>query len=102
MISYPSPLAEREHQRSSVNPIRTLVSDASDTRVLIGLTDDRWCSLSAKGEGYEIIDGRRRAEMNGYVSYQLDPRLLQNILRGPRYAHWNNAEIGSHIFFERK
>ena len=28
--------------------------------------------------------------------------LLKNILLGPRNAHWNNAEIGSHIKFTRK
>jgi len=24
------------------------------------------------------------------------------LLMGPRYAHWNNAEIGSHLNFYRK
>ena len=31
-----------------------------------------------------------------------DLKLLKKILMGPRYAHWNNAEIGSHIKFFRK
>ena len=38
---------------------------------------------------------------NNYVSYVLDFRLLFKILSGPRFAHWNNAEIGSHITFKR-
>ncbi len=37
-----------------------------------------------------------------YVLYKLDPRLLKLLLQGPRYAHWNNAEIGSHLRFFRK
>jgi len=37
-----------------------------------------------------------------YVSYETDIRLLKKLLMGPRYAHWNNAEIGSHIKFFRK
>ena len=37
-----------------------------------------------------------------YVSYETDIRLLKRLLMGPQYAHWNNAEIGSHLKFFRK
>ena len=37
-----------------------------------------------------------------YVRYETDMRLLKRLLMGPRYAHWNNAEIGSHLKFFRK
>ena len=37
-----------------------------------------------------------------YVRYETDNRLLKRLLLGPRYAHWNNAEIGSHLKFFRK
>ena len=37
-----------------------------------------------------------------YVRYETDIRLLKRLLMGPRYAHWNNAEIGSHLQFFRK
>ncbi|MDC1182326.1 MBL fold metallo-hydrolase [Planktomarina temperata] len=37
-----------------------------------------------------------------YVRIRLDHNLLHRLLRGPRYAHWNNAEIGSHLLFQRK
>lgn len=36
-----------------------------------------------------------------YLKLNLDERLLKDILSGPRYAHWNNADIGSHIQFSR-
>ena len=39
---------------------------------------------------------------NRYVRYDLDVRLLKRLLMGPKYAHWNNAEIGSHLKFFRK
>ena len=32
----------------------------------------------------------------------VDHNLLHRLLRGPRFAHWNNAEIGSHLRFDRK
>ena len=37
-----------------------------------------------------------------YVRYETDIRLLKKLLMGPRFAHWNNAEIGSHLKFYRK
>ena len=37
-----------------------------------------------------------------YLLIKLDPNLFYNLLKGPRYAHWNNAEIGSHLLFFRK
>ena len=36
-----------------------------------------------------------------FVIYETDIRLLKLLLKGPRFAHWNNAEIGSHIKFTR-
>ena len=36
-----------------------------------------------------------------FVVFQTDPRLLLRILSGPRFAHWNNATIGSHVRFFR-
>ncbi|WP_164870925.1 MBL fold metallo-hydrolase [Mesobaculum littorinae] len=35
------------------------------------------------------------------VQIACDRRLLGRLLRGPRFAHWNNAEIGSHLAFRR-
>ena len=37
-----------------------------------------------------------------YVIYHTDIRLLKKLLQGPKFAHWNNAEIGSHLKFFRK
>jgi UDP-MurNAc hydroxylase len=37
-----------------------------------------------------------------YVCYSLDSRLYKRLLLGPKFAHWNNAEIGSHIIFSRR
>jgi UDP-MurNAc hydroxylase len=37
-----------------------------------------------------------------YVRYETDIRLLKKLLMGPKFAHWNNAEIGSHLKFFRK
>ena len=36
-----------------------------------------------------------------YIKLKIDSRLFARILKGPKYAHWNNAEIGSHISYYR-
>ena len=38
---------------------------------------------------------------NDFLNLNLDERLLKDILLGPKHAHWNNADIGSHIQFSR-
>ena len=57
--------------------------------------------ISADGSGYDIIN---ESDFNDdkYVSYKVDYKLLNRILKGPKFAHWNNAEIGSHIEFSRR
>ncbi len=37
-----------------------------------------------------------------YLQITLEHNLLHRLLRGPRYAHWKNAEIGSHLRFVRE
>lgn len=37
-----------------------------------------------------------------YVRIDVDHNLLHRLLRGPKYAHWNNAEKGSHLTYLRK
>lgn len=41
------------------------------------------------------------SKKKNYVKFKINKKLLFNLLKGPRFAHWNNAEIGSHIFFDR-
>lgn len=74
----------------------------SDTMTLLFLDDNLWCKISNKGEGVSFIDDEEKNKIEKFVSYKLDIRLLHKILQGPRFAHWNNAEIGSHIEFDRK
>ena len=73
----------------------------SDTRVYLYLTDGKVLQISCSGNGYEVID-ENSMKKDRFVSYRVDIRLLARILKGPRFAHWNNAEIGSHIMFNRK
>jgi len=52
-------------------------------------------------ENLNIYEINQIDKNSKFVIYRTDPRLLRLLLKGPRYAHWNNAEIGSHINFFR-
>ncbi len=72
----------------------------TETNVHIYLPNDKMAKISCCGGGYKIID-MADFDRTNFVSYEVDFKLLLRILKGPRYAHWNNAEIGSHIQFAR-
>jgi UDP-MurNAc hydroxylase len=64
------------------------------------------------GNGFAVAFGPDRpprpvtrdevATMPAVVEITVDRRLLGRLLKGPRFAHWNNAEIGSHLRFRRQ
>jgi len=75
---------------------------SSDTVVLIKLSNEELLVISCNGNGWKIINHKIVHNYKKYVKLSLDTRLLKWILSGPKYAHWNVAENGSHITFERK
>jgi UDP-MurNAc hydroxylase len=81
---------------------RKEINFQSDTHTLLFLAPDLWCNISNQGGGYSFINEEEKNRIQHFVSYKVDIRLLHRILQGPRFAHWNNAEIGSHIEFDRK
>jgi len=41
-------------------------------------------------------------ELENWHRFKLDPKLLARALKGPRFANWNNIEIGGLLDFSRK
>ena len=75
----------------------------SDTKLIIRISDKKFVIIDLSlNPNYKIITNLDLSKLDKYVCISLDTRLLYRILSGPRYAHWNNAEIGSHLRFERK
>lgn len=72
------------------------------TKVFIQIPDDYFIVLPFDGASFSIAHKVNFNTEEGYVLYRMNPKLLLRILKGPRYAHWNNAEIGSHIKFIRQ
>lgn len=81
---------------------RQEINFLSNTRIVIHLGNNKFCSISCNGEGFAIINSIEKEKITQFVEYKLNKILLILILKGPRYAHWNNAEIGSHIEFDRQ
>lgn len=52
-------------------------------------------------EKINLIKNEQFQLNSNFVKYNTDKRLLKLLLQGPKFAHWNNAEIGSHITFLR-
>ena len=43
-------------------------------------------------ENLNIYEINQIDKNSKFVIYRTDPRLLRLLLKGPRYAHWNNAD----------
>ena len=74
---------------------------STNTNIYLHLMDGKMIKIPCNGDNFTVIN---KDEFNDtrYVTYKIHPKLLLRILKGPRYAHMNNAEGGSHIEFTRK
>ena len=73
----------------------------SDTIILIELSKREFIEISCNGKGWRIIEKEELPIYQKYVKLSLDTKLLKRLLEGPKFAHWNVAENGSHLTFER-
>jgi len=75
----------------------------SNTVLYIGVGDQYKLRVTfLKGDvKYEIQKRTIQISKDSYVFIDLHIGLLYLLLKGPKYAHWNNAEIGSHLKFKR-
>ena len=74
----------------------------SDTIILIKLSENNLIRISCDRQGWKVISENDATKIQKYVKISLDKRLLKWILKGPKFGHWNQAEGGSHIWYERK
>jgi UDP-MurNAc hydroxylase len=63
------------------------------------LSDNKFFKVKMDNFDNKIIDHIDYS--TNYMRFKLDPRLLKRALMGPKYANWNNIEIGAHLDFER-
>ena len=70
------------------------------TKVIVQLSSNRNFIIDTKQKKYFF--SKKNIFKKNYLLLKVDKRLLYKILQGPMYAHWNNADIGSHIDYYRK
>ncbi len=93
------PLLKSSYQR--MERVRKSLGFSTNTKVVVPLICNHFALISMKGEGLEIGKDDQFPN-NNFVKLKVEPKLLFLILKGPKYAHWQNAEIGSHIQYSRK
>ncbi|MEO0914275.1 MAG: hypothetical protein AAFY59_15020, partial [Pseudomonadota bacterium] len=71
-----------------------------DTNLVFDLPDGNFTVINLSEEAPKQVADH--TTLPNYVRFQLDPRLLKRVLLGPRYANWNNIEIGAVLGFARK
>lgn len=73
---------------------------SSDTTILLDFDDDV-LAISANGNGYKFESKKEITKYTKFVQISVDKKLFKWLLLGPKFAHWNNAEIGSHLRYKR-
>ena len=81
---------------------RKRIGYASNTFIFIEYLDNEFIEISCNGNGFSYKTMEQLDLNQNFVMIKLDKRLLKQILKGPKFAHWNNAEVGSHLKFRRK
>ena len=74
------------------------------TKIFIKLNKSKalFIDVSDENPKNSIVSFNIKEISKPYIYFDLDNRLLYNVLRGPRYAHWNNVEIGSLLRIKRE
>ena len=74
----------------------------SKTRIIIPLQEKYYLHFQSNTPDYKIINQEQFEKINDdFIIIKTDLRLLYNLFKGPRFANWNSAEIGSHLKFAR-
>ncbi len=91
-------LARSAHKKFKEKKIINNVKLNSDIYFKI---EDQYIYIPKNDNSIDLIDRNKLNQNSRYIIYNTDKRFLKELLKGPKYAHWNNAEIGSHINFFR-
>ena len=85
---------ERYLQRKLINNVKT------KTNIILDVGDNAIKIDNIKNQ-LSVINSKDIKKQEQFVKYKVNINLLKKLLMGPKYAHWNNAETGSHIKFFR-
>ena len=83
---------------------RQKIGWVSDTMIILKTTnidDDLIIAISCNGKGFSKISNDDIKKYEQRMVMSLDIRLLKWLLYGPDKAHWSDADLGSHLRYER-
>jgi len=83
---------------------RLKIKFETKTAILIQLPENKLLKLTCIGnsENAEIIENELHNFIEPFIYFKVEFKLLYQVFKGPRYAHWNNVEIGALLKMERK
>ena len=84
--------------------IRRKIGWISDVTIILKTTngdDDLIIAISCNGNGFNKISDDDIKKYEQRMIMSLDIRLLKWLLYGPDKAHWSDADLGSHLRYER-
>lgn len=63
--------------------------------------DELMIGISCNGKGFKKMKKEDLNQLEQYMIISLDIRLLKWLLMGPTKANWSNADLGSHLKYDR-
>jgi len=85
--------------------VRQKIGWVSDSTIILKTMnpndDNLLIAISCNGKGINKINENEIKKYEPYMMMSLDIRLLKWLLSGPQKAHWGNADLGSHIIYDR-
>ena len=81
--------------------MRKKINFSTNTRIILDFSSQDLVDISCNGGGIDFIKKDQLKKYEQYVKMSLDKKLLKRLLEGPAKEHWNIAEGGGHIFFDR-
>jgi len=81
--------------------MRKIFNYTSETVIIIDFSALELVVISCKGGGINFVNKEKIPTYEKYIKLSLDKKLLKRLLEGPSKEHWNIAEGGGHIYFER-
>ena len=84
--------------------IRRKIGWISDATIILKTTngdDNLIIAISCNGKGFSRISNDDIKKYERRMIMSLDIRLLKWLLDGPDKAHWSDADLGSHLRYER-
>ncbi|MDC0580886.1 MBL fold metallo-hydrolase [Amylibacter sp.] len=70
-----------------------------DINLVFDIHDNLFCTINLKKKKLYLLKNIK--ELTNYHRFSVDTRLLKKLLMGPKYANWNNVEIGGLLGFSR-